>query len=281
MVKKLMYGVEPDIDLDQIVDNLANWDVGYSFITDKQNKLQKAFHVLRAAATSAEGSRSLVNKSFQYRVRRCQRYLRDVDILVGTLFGAAQLTSGLPGRGTEMNLVTWVNTREHVRNVCVRYGTILFMTDNSKLKGSTGKPFWVVRALPKCLARPLSVYLAYIRPFADSLHKLLAPQEAVKNAYLYISYHSSRKHFSTTDGSLLRGGSGGGGRGRSRSSGRGRGRGGGGRSSVSHHSDGEGETGKFVGVGNVMKPTRRIDCIDKTNTQSSRGCKGHKVLYTK
>jgi hypothetical protein len=64
MVKKLMYGVEPDIDLDQIVDNLANWDVGYSFITDKQNKLQKAFHVLRAAATSAEGSRSLVNKSF-------------------------------------------------------------------------------------------------------------------------------------------------------------------------------------------------------------------------
>jgi hypothetical protein len=201
MVKRLMYGVEPDIDLDQIHDNLANWDIGYSFITDGRNKLHKAFHVLRAAATSAGGSRCLMNKSFQYRARRCQSYLRDVDILVERLFAAAQLTSGLPGRGTETNLVTWVNTRERVRNLCVRYGTVLFMTDNSKLKGSTGKPFWVVRALPKCLARHLLAYLAYIRPFADSLHKILAPHEAERNAYLYMSYHSSRKHFSTTDGS--------------------------------------------------------------------------------
>jgi hypothetical protein len=76
------------------------------------------------------------------------------------------------------------------------------MTDNLKLKGSTRKPFWVVRALPKCLARPLVAYLVYIRPFADSLHKILAPDEAKRNAYLYRSYHSSRKHFSTTDGSL-------------------------------------------------------------------------------
>lgn len=78
---------------------------------------------------------------------------------------------------------------------------MLFMTDNSKLKGSTGKPFWVARALPKCLARPVLAYLAYIRPFADSLHKVLAPQEAERNAYMYISYYSSRQHFSTTDGS--------------------------------------------------------------------------------
>jgi hypothetical protein len=89
----------------------------------------------------------------------------------------------------------------HIRNICVRYGTVLFMTDNSKLKGSTGKPFWVVRAIPKCLARPLLAYLAYIRPFADSLHRILAPHEAERNACLYMSYHSSRKHFSTTDGS--------------------------------------------------------------------------------
>jgi hypothetical protein len=66
MVKRLMYGVEPDIDLDQIHDNLANWDIGYSFITDGRNKLHKAFHVLRAAATSAGRSRCLMNKSFQY-----------------------------------------------------------------------------------------------------------------------------------------------------------------------------------------------------------------------
>ena len=201
MVRRLMYGIEPDIDLDQIYDSLANWDVGYSFVKDRRNNLHKAFHALRAAATSA-GPRSLMNTKFQYRVRRCERYLRDVDSLVASIFPAAQLSFGLPGRGTEMNIITWVNTREHVRNICVRYGTIVFMTDNSKLKGSTGKPFWVVRALPRCLARPLAAYLAYIRPFADSLHKILHPEQAERNSYLYRSYYSSRKHFSTTDGSL-------------------------------------------------------------------------------
>jgi hypothetical protein len=28
------------------------------------------------------------------------------------------------------------------------------------------------------------------------------------------------------------------------------------------------------------EPIRRIDCIDKTNTENSRGCKGHRGLYT-
>jgi hypothetical protein len=39
----------------------------------------------------------------------------------------------------------------------------------------------------------------YIRLFADSLQKALAPQNAERTAYLYVLYHSSRKHFSATD----------------------------------------------------------------------------------
>lgn len=174
MVKHLMYGLEPDVNLDQIHDNLANWNVGYSFMTDEHNNLQKEFHALRTAATSAEGPRCLINRKFQYRVCRCQDYLRNVDILVQRLFAAVHLTFGLPGRGTEINLVTWANTREHIRNLYVRYGTMLIMTDNLKLKGSTGKPFWVVRAVLKSVARLLFLYIAYIRPFADSLYKALA-----------------------------------------------------------------------------------------------------------
>jgi hypothetical protein len=54
MVEHLMYGLKPNVNLDQIHDNLANWNVGYSFLTDENNNLQKAFHALRMAATSAE-----------------------------------------------------------------------------------------------------------------------------------------------------------------------------------------------------------------------------------
>jgi hypothetical protein len=201
MVEHLMYGLKPDVNLDQIHDNLANQNVGYSFMTDEHNNLQKAFHALRMVATSPDGPRSLVDEKFQYRVDRCQEYLRDVDVSVRRLFAAVHLTFGLPGRGTEINLITWANSREHIRNICVRYGTMLIMTDNSKLKSSTEKPFWVVRAVTKSVARLLFLHIAYIRPFADSLQKVLAPQKAERTAYLYVSYHSSRKHFSATDGS--------------------------------------------------------------------------------
>ncbi|PVH69336.1 hypothetical protein DL98DRAFT_439241 [Cadophora sp. DSE1049] len=199
IVEQLIYGFKPDANLDRIYNNLANWNVGYSFITGEHNNLQKAFHTLKIAATSAESPRCLINEKFQYRVSRCQEYLRDVDVLVRTLFAAVHFTFGLPGRGTEINLIIWANSREHIKNVYVRYKTILIITDNSKLKSSAGKPFWVVRAVPKSVARLLFLYIAYIRPFANSLQRVSAPQNAERTAYLYVSYHSSRKHFSATD----------------------------------------------------------------------------------
>jgi hypothetical protein len=82
-----------------------------------------------------------MDEKFQYRVHRCQEYLCDVDVLVRRLFAAVHLTFGLPGGGTEINLVTWAIFRERIRNVYARYGTILIMTDNPKLRCSTGKPF--------------------------------------------------------------------------------------------------------------------------------------------
>ena len=81
MVKQLMYGLDPHINLERIYDNVANWNVGYSFMTDKYNKLLKAFHALRTAATLAEGSQCLMDGNFQYRVCCCRSYLRNVDIL--------------------------------------------------------------------------------------------------------------------------------------------------------------------------------------------------------
>ena len=35
MVEHLMYGLKPDVNLDQIHDNLANCNLGYSFVTDE------------------------------------------------------------------------------------------------------------------------------------------------------------------------------------------------------------------------------------------------------
>jgi preprotein translocase subunit SecE len=82
--------------------------------------------------------------------------------LVQRLFAAVHFTFGRPGRETEINLVTWANSREHIRNICVRYGTIFILTNNSKLKGSTEQLFWVVRAVLKSVARFFSYILCIL-----------------------------------------------------------------------------------------------------------------------
>jgi hypothetical protein len=59
-----MYSLKLDVNFDQIYNNLANWNVRYSFVTDKHNYLEKAFYTLRMAATSAKEPRCLMDEKF-------------------------------------------------------------------------------------------------------------------------------------------------------------------------------------------------------------------------
>ncbi|UPK90597.1 hypothetical protein LCI18_001532 [Fusarium solani-melongenae] len=58
----LMFGLEPDIDLLKIKDNMANCDKGYSFVTDPRNELTSAYlDLLRRACTARSGCLSRGN----------------------------------------------------------------------------------------------------------------------------------------------------------------------------------------------------------------------------
>ncbi|KAM0293750.1 hypothetical protein ACHAPM_011491 [Fusarium culmorum] len=63
LCNSLMFGLEPDIDLSQIKDDMANNDNGYSFVTDPQNKLASAYlDLLKRACTARHGCLS-INKT--------------------------------------------------------------------------------------------------------------------------------------------------------------------------------------------------------------------------
>ncbi|KAH8591886.1 hypothetical protein B0O99DRAFT_690186 [Bisporella sp. PMI_857] len=77
-------------------------NVGYSCMAGEYNNLQKAFHPLSMAATSAKSPRCLMDEKLQYQIGHCQEYLRDENILVRRLLAAVHFTFGLRGCGTEI-----------------------------------------------------------------------------------------------------------------------------------------------------------------------------------
>ncbi|KAK7575421.1 hypothetical protein V3481_017381 [Fusarium oxysporum f. sp. vasinfectum] len=56
LCNSLMFGLEPDIDLSQIKDDMTNNDNGYSFVMDPKNKLTSAYlDLLTRACTARHG----------------------------------------------------------------------------------------------------------------------------------------------------------------------------------------------------------------------------------
>jgi hypothetical protein len=58
----LMFGLEPDVDLAKIKDNMANCEKGYSFVTDPKNELTPAYlDLFKRAYTARSGCLSKGN----------------------------------------------------------------------------------------------------------------------------------------------------------------------------------------------------------------------------
>lgn len=76
------------------------------------------------------------------------------------------LTGGQPVRGTELAVLKFQNTRTTLRNFFVQKGTGFYVTEYHKARASTNHSFCVARYLPERVAKVVSLYLVYIRPFA-------------------------------------------------------------------------------------------------------------------
>ena len=113
----------PDLHQERIYDELSNTAAGYSFLTDRRNSFYKHSQFLIRAMISTGTSRNRFvyqahsNASgLVWNMRGLALWLKLVERCLGQMFACCHYGAGQPGRGTEMSILTWVNSQLHPRN---------------------------------------------------------------------------------------------------------------------------------------------------------------------
>ena len=163
-VDKMMFGLQPPVELERLVDNLANRHVSYSFLSEPSNHLQSSFRVLLRQAWSHG-----LQVHGQWHNRHCHRYLQQFEQLQLQLLLCSHLTGGMPGRGSETRILKQQNTAQALRNIFVYHGRIMLIYEYNKTRTLTNNSFYVVWVLPPSVSRLWFLYLTYIQPFVNCL----------------------------------------------------------------------------------------------------------------
>jgi hypothetical protein len=143
---QLMLGWEPAIDLRAIQDSMVNNQVGWSFLSEPANGLQRSFQHLQQRAWQDKPSALMARQ--RWVPSRVAKYLQQVTAFKPLLLLCIHFTGGMPGRGTEIGTIRWCNTQTAIRSVFVQHGQLLIIIEYTKTQRTTHKAFYVVRALP-------------------------------------------------------------------------------------------------------------------------------------
>ncbi|KAH6974033.1 hypothetical protein EDB80DRAFT_831381 [Ilyonectria destructans] len=120
-----------------------------------------------------------------WQLETCVAYLNAGIELNKSAFPALQLAGGLPGRGTEVTSIRYLNTELALRNVFFYGGRMIIVISYNKARASNNYAFYIVRYLPPDLSLSLLKYLAIIRPALGFLAKQLKLSHYTSNEFFF------------------------------------------------------------------------------------------------
>ncbi|THV73867.1 hypothetical protein D6D27_09461, partial [Aureobasidium pullulans] len=168
-VEDMVFRVKIPYDLSTLHDSMCNDKPGYSFLTEPRNGLRSSFRSLTQVAFSKAWGFSMAGGGRQ----KAYAYLRGQKRLIKSILATVHLTSGMPGRGSEIGRMQWVNTIGNKRNVFVYNGQIILVFPDNKATTNHDNSFYIVRNPCSSAQKSIFVYLAYIRPFCEFLRRQL------------------------------------------------------------------------------------------------------------
>ncbi|KFZ18998.1 hypothetical protein V502_03895 [Pseudogymnoascus sp. VKM F-4520 (FW-2644)] len=199
-LSRLMLGWEPVVDLHSVRDDLTRNTTGWSFLQEERNGLRLSYkELLRRAWDPARG----MSRGGRWRTAECIGYLDSCQDLCGEIFAAVHLTSGLPGRGSEVTAVKVCNTEQSLRNVFVLNGQIIIVFEYNKASASNNHSFYIVRYLSAELGRLVFQYLAYVRPFASFLSQRVGLVKGRHPEFLFPDPGKRHKHLSSVQATQI------------------------------------------------------------------------------
>lgn len=157
------------VKLEKIIDDMTFTKRGMSFVGREENGLNAGLEwMLYRVMQTAEGQK-LRQRDGTWDVRQVRRYLRRVEHFLGLKLAGFHITSGQPGRGTEVTTMRDRNGVLQDRNMYVVDGRVMTVVRYHKSQSQWDKPKVVPRFLPWRLGQVAVVYLAYVRPFCEYL----------------------------------------------------------------------------------------------------------------
>ncbi|KAK9357102.1 hypothetical protein V1504DRAFT_399176, partial [Lipomyces starkeyi] len=165
LVTDLSFDVElPRLLGKNMADNYGNRTPGYSFVTEKRNRLNTRllFDVLRSRP---ELQAEYVRGGVILRAK-AERYAKKAAGLLEKLFMLMHLTYGSPARMTEV--ATWLlsNSVHSTRSVYCHPRGLIFLGRYSKTTSMTGHERMIVHVVPQEVEVLFLQYFVYIRTFA-------------------------------------------------------------------------------------------------------------------
>ncbi|KAL2886881.1 hypothetical protein HOO65_050002 [Ceratocystis lukuohia] len=162
---ELMLGLQPEIDLATIKDDIVNREIGFSFIQHPANE-HIVSNMRQNLLTQACGGSPKTFKLFyngQWSHKAIRVYLKFVTILQEMILGGLHTACGQAPRPKELMEVSYENQASARRNICFWNGSMVYILNHHKSKHTKNKEFYVVRFLPVRLGKVVTIYLIYIR----------------------------------------------------------------------------------------------------------------------
>ena len=157
------------VQLERLVDNIAFERRGASFVQQRGNRLNDKLGWMLARAEQTQEGRRLQSSDGRWSAKQVKRYLRRVDRFLTLLLVCVHMTSGQPGRGSEITTMRHRNGLLQDRNIFIVDGQVMTVVRYHKSQSQWDKPRVVPRFLPPRLGQVMVLYLAYLQPFREYL----------------------------------------------------------------------------------------------------------------
>jgi hypothetical protein len=107
------------VKLKQLIDNVTFERQGVSFVQHRDNDLKDKLEWMLTRAEQTEEGRKLQSSDGQWNLKQVKRYLRCVDHFLTLLMVCVHITSGQPGRGSEITTMRHRNGLLQDQNIFV------------------------------------------------------------------------------------------------------------------------------------------------------------------
>ena len=188
---ELMFGFEPNLDINAIKDDFTNAQPGFSFVTHTDNNFDAMYQDLLVQVCTSRGARLARNGRWSFQA--ITSYLQKVTALEENISAGLLTACGQPSRIRELLSLAVENSPCAVRGIFVWNGSVAFALHHHKAQRSTNQEFHVVRFLPARLAVVVVKHLVCIRRLAALLRReqsgLTNPMESNERKHLLFQHH--------------------------------------------------------------------------------------------